>query len=414
MSAAGSLRHVLGWQAEILLLLLLGLPTAYIDWRIAAIWSWPMGWRILWFGLTTGFVAVACLHSRWREGVAGFTAVSLYAVPVAGAIIRWHLYPGPAALIGDGALQTQLAGQLLLRGIDPYGADYEALGLGRAPWNEPFPNPALHHAVFWPGQFLLPLPFQSLCQSVLGWWDQRIFLLAAAVGIWLILRKLLPGRAGRLAAIAFFLLPGHSLLAVLGDNDLPMLAVLLSALLAAHFRRFLIMGALLGLAVATKQHAAIAVPFVVAWAAVQGARLPALLRAASLAAVAAIAVVVPFVAWDPRAFFSDTVLFVSAGGVDAYPINGFGLSSILLAAGVIRGPRDAFPFAAFEATMALTLWVAGWSWIWRQRQLAGVLLLSGLALLLVLFVSRYFHDTHLLLGSELIFAGLLGRRGVEA
>ena len=34
---------------------------------------------------------------------------------------------------------------------------------------------------------------------------------------------------------------------------------------------------------------------------------------------------------------------------------------------------------------------------------------SGLAMIAVLFVSRYFHESHLLLGSELILAGLLAR-----
>ncbi len=414
LSAARPLPQVLGRQAEILLLLVLGLPTAYIDWRIAAIWSWPVGWRILWLGLAASFVAVAGLRLQWREGLAALTVALLYAVPVVGAIVRWHLHPGPTALIGDGALQTQLAGQLLLRGIDPYGADYTVLGLGRAPWNEPFPNPALHHTVFWPGQFLLPLPVQAVCQSLLGWWDQRIFLLGVAVGIWFLLRKLLPGLPGRLAAIGFFLIPGHSLLAVLGDNDLPMLAVLLAALLAAHSRRFLMMGVLLGLAVATKQHAAVAAPFVLIWAVARRAGPAELARAVGLAMIAALAVVLPFAAWDPRAFFTDTVLFVSGSGIDAYPINGFGLSSMLLTAGLIHGPRDPFPFAAFEGAFALTFWLLGGRWISRQRQLAGVLLWSGFALLLVLYVSRYFHDTHLLLGSELILAGLLGVQRVEA
>ena len=41
------------------------------------------------------------------------------------------------------------------------------------------------------------------------------------------------------------------------------------ALLAADRRRYLLMGLLLGLAVVTKQHAALAVPFVLAWAALR-------------------------------------------------------------------------------------------------------------------------------------------------
>lgn len=402
--------NLLRREGEMVLLLLLGLASAYVDWRIATIWSWPLGWRLLWLGASAVLAVLGFLRISWRESMAALAAASLYAVPVVGAIVRWHLSTGGTALIGDGALQTQLAGQLLLRGTDPYGADYAALGLGRAPWSEPFPNPALHHAVFWPGQFLIPVPFQAVSQAIFGWWDQRMFLLGAAIAIWLLLRKLLPGTAGRMSAVAVFLLPGHSLIAVLGDNDLPMLAVLLCALLAAGSRRYLIMGVLLGLAVATKQHAVIAAPLVLAWAAAQGARPSELLRAAGLAMAAILAVLLPFLVWDAPAFFRDTVFFVAGGGSDAYPINGFGLSSILLSAGLIHGPRDPFPFALFEAAVAITVWVMGWRWIAQKKHLADVLSWSGLALLLVLYVSRYFHDTHLLLGGELIVAGLLGRQ----
>src|SRR5207237_433914 len=134
----------------------------------------------------------------------------LYALPVAGAILRWHLVASPQALIGDGAFQTQLAGDFVLHGIDPYGADYGRAGLAAAPWGESFPSPALHHLVTWPGQFLLPLPLQAISRSVFGWWDERVFLLVAAVAIWLLLGALFPGIPGRMATVAFFLVPGHS------------------------------------------------------------------------------------------------------------------------------------------------------------------------------------------------------------
>ncbi len=397
-------------QADMVLLVLLAIPACYVDWRIASVWSWPPGARIVWFGLTAATVGAGMARPAWRAAASALTVASLYGLPVVGAIVRWHLFPGPVALIGDGALQTQLAGELLLGGRDPYGADYGPLGLASAPWHEAFPNPALHHTVFWPGQFLLPLPLQVVSERLLGWWDERVFLLLASVGIWLLLRRLFPGIPGRLAAIGFFLVPGHSLLAVLGDNDLPMVALLLGSLLAAERRGFLVMALLLGLAVATKQHGLVAAPFVLAWAAVRGAPARAIPGFGAIAASTALVVVLPFLIWDPGAFVKDTLLFVSAGGIDAYPINGFGLSSILLGAGIIHGPRDAFLFAPLEAAGAIAFWIVGWRWIGKHHNLGDVLIWSGGTLLVVLYVSRYFHDTHLLLGGELIMSGLLARR----
>ena len=117
----------------------------------------------------------------------------------------------------------------------------------------------------------------------------------------------------------------------------------------------------------------------------------------------------PFLLWDAAAFVRDTVVFLIGGGTDAYPINGFGLSAILLSGGVIHGARDAFPFALLELIAAGAVWTAAWVWLRRRVAIADVLILMGLVFASVLFVSRYFHDTHLLLGVELILAGLAAR-----
>ena len=230
------------------------------------------------------------------------------------------------------------------------------------------------------------------------------------MAIWLLLGALFPGIPGRMAAVALFLVPGHSLLAVLGDNDLPVLALLLAALLAAQHRRLLLMGLLLGCAIATKQHALLAVPLIVAFATVRGADRRTITRAAAAGTLVVAAVLLPFVLWDAAAFVRDTVIFLVGGGSEAYPINGFGLSAILLSAGVIHGARDAFPFALLEMLAALVVWLVGWRWLRRGATIPDVLMLLGLVFASVLFVSRYFHDTHLLLGLELILAGLAARR----
>ena len=397
-------------HADALVLLLLGVPTAAIDWQIAVTWALPAWVAPAGVCLVAALIVTMLIRPGAKSFAIAAVVAVLYALPVVGAIVRWHLVASPRALIGDGAYQTQLAGDFVLHGIDPYGADYGRAGLAAAPWGESFPSPALHHLVTWPGQFLLPLPLQAISRSVFGWWDERVFLLVAAVAIWLLLGALFPGTPGRMAAVAFFLVPGHSLLAVLGDNDLPVLALLLAALLAAQHRRFLLMGLLLGCAIATKQHALLAVPLIVAFATVRGADRRSVTRAAAAGTLAVAAVLLPFVLWDGAAFVRDTVIFLIGGGGEAYPINGFGLSAILLSAGVIHGARDAFPFALLEMGAALLVWVVGWRWLRRGAAIPEVLMLLGLAFASVLFVSRYFHDTHLLLGIELVLAGLAARR----
>ena len=396
-------------NGDALVLIAFGLPTAAIDWQIAVTWALPAWVPAIAAVLVVALIVTALTRPAWKAFAAAGAVTLLYALPVIGGILRWHLVASPRALIGDGAYQTQLAGDFVLKGIDPYGADYAGAGLAAAPWGESFPSPALHHLVTWPGQFLYPLPLQAVSKLVFGWWDERIFLLLAAAAIWLLLGALFPGIPGRMAAVALFLVPGHSLLAVLGDNDLPVVALLLAALLAAQSRRFLLMGLLLGCAIATKQHALLAVPLIVVWAAVRGADVRAVARSAVVGTAVVAAFLFPFVIWDAAAFVRDTIVFLVGSGNEAYPINGFGVSAILLSAGVIHGARDAFPFALLEIAAAGLVWAAGWRWLRRGVPLADVLILLGLVFTSVLFVSRYFHDTHLLLGVELMITGVAAR-----
>ncbi len=158
-------------HGEALVLVLLGVPTAAVGWQIARTWGLPAWLPAVLAGLLVIMVVAAVAQPKLKEFAAIAAVFVLYALPTLGAIIRWHLVPSTTALIGDGAYQIQLARNLLLRGIDPYGFDYTGSGLERAPWGQPFPNPALHHLDYWPGTIVLPLPFQAAFQFVAGWWD---------------------------------------------------------------------------------------------------------------------------------------------------------------------------------------------------------------------------------------------------
>jgi hypothetical protein len=362
-----------------------------------------------WMGATAAAILLALLRPRARELAAGAVAASLYAMPIIDGIIRWHLLPATRALIGDGALQIQIARRVLLSGTDPYGFNYVGTGLERAPWAQPFPNPALHHLDYWPGTIVLPLPVQAASQWVLGWWDERVLLLGAAVVAWVLLRNLIPGPLGRIAALALFLVPGHTLLAVLGDNDLPMICLLFGAILLIGRNHFIPGALVLGLAIATKQTALVAVPPIVAWAVACGADRRTIVRSAGVSLAAVLVLFVPFVVWDSVAFFRDTIAYNLASGQDAYPIQGLGLSTLLLNAGVIHGARDPFPFFLLQAIVTIPVWILGWRSIVKGRQSADVILWAGLALFGFLFVNRFFQPTYALLGTELILIGLLGR-----
>jgi len=396
-------------RGEALLLILLGIPTGAVDWQIANTWALPVSVRLLCLAATVVALGTVIAIRRLAAVGAALAVSLLYALPILGGIVRWHLVPSGTALIGDGAYQMQLSRDVLMRGADPYGFNYDGTGMERAPWGQPFPNPALHHLDYWPGTVVLPLPLQAAFHAVLGWWDERLWLLIAAAAVWVLLGRLAPGPAGRMAAIVFFLIPGHSLLAVLGDNDLPMVALLLGATLAIGRRRWMIAGVLVGLAIATKQTALIAVPVLAAYAIAQGVDRRAFLKAAGLAGGAVAVLFAPFLIWNAHAFVTDTILFNFGGGSETYPIQGIGLSALLLKWGVIRGARDAFPFLLIQLPLVIVAWLLAWRWLRQHRLLGDAVLFMGIALVAFLFANRFAQPTYLLMGVDLIVAGLVLR-----
>jgi uncharacterized membrane protein len=202
------------------------------------------------------------------------------------------------------------------------------------------------------------------------------------------------------------------LLAVLGDNDLPMITLLLAATLAIAGRRFVPAAIIIGLAVATKQTALIALPVLVAWGLANGITWRSLPRYAGLAVLPVLALLAPFVAWNASAFVRDTVLYNVGSGGEAYPIQGIGLSSWLLRAGVIHGARDAFPFLLIQLPLVIGAWLLAWRWLRHHRLAGDALLWMGLAFFVFLFTNRFAQPTYLLLGVELILVGLIGRLAV--
>ncbi|MEP7105192.1 MAG: hypothetical protein ABI838_05040 [Chloroflexota bacterium] len=313
-------------------------------------------------------VAVAAtLGYRARPRLALAVLVAdLFLAPAAALL----LLRGATAPVQDSVLLTDAAAGRLLRGLDPYGHDYLDDPVLRQFWAPELPvNPILAHYPYPPAPILLATPLHLAGIGSAWLWLPALVLLGLAA--WSV-----AGRAGVVAVTLnpLLLIDYLSLL-----NDLFFLAAGLGAVALLQRRRALAAGLLIGLALAFKQTAVVLVPGIafLAWR----ARLA--MPAAAGAVLALAVLVLPFLLWSPAAFVADTATYFYGSGVDAFPIRGFGLPGLLLAAGVIPSRWAAFPAALVQVPVLAAIVVLGglalrraftWArfWLWSAAVAAAV------------------------------------------
>lgn len=272
----------------------------------------------------------------------------------------------PNAPIIDGALLNDVAADRLLSGHDPYLGDFLNTQMRTFYISDVPVNFGLAKFVYMPGMALLDVPLRLLHSDRANFsWLFLPALVALAQAAWSLGRSA-EGKLAALAVVALnplFELDYYYLL-----NDLFFLAPALAGVGMLRRGRPLAAGALFGLSLGMKQQAVLFLPLLALYA-VQRMERRDLYRLAGATALVAGAIVLPFLAWDPKAFLAGTTGFFYGSGVDSYPIRGLGLQGILLDLGVIGNRWDSFPSAQIQLPLlAIALVLAfrdlrrAWSW----------------------------------------------------
>ncbi|MBI3287144.1 MAG: hypothetical protein HYZ68_03765 [Chloroflexi bacterium] len=320
--------------------------------------------------------------------------------------------------IHDGALQTEAAVRFLLEGRNPYVDSYAQTLVARYPMWEEFQlnfNPAIYHYVYLPVTFMASIPFYLASQGFLGWYDQRI-----AYGLlFFLLLWLLPLMARE---------PAHKLGAAItvglnplmmgflpvglaaGINDYFVLSLVVLAVVLWRRGRLSLSAAAMALALASKQTAWFALPLwgILVWHSARQSTSPwAMMRPLIVLVLLSTMLILPFVLWSPGDFWDDTISYLSGSLATSFPIKGFGLSGILLAAGILPSSRAYFPFWVFQLLLGVpALLYAGWR-LYQRGSLREFWFGYSILLFAVNYTSRYFHTNHLGYIVALLFLGFL-------
>jgi hypothetical protein len=359
--------------------------------------------------LLCGATAVWLLASRSRGGLPRWAAIAL----ILGVAL---LLTAPATLLqlglrdstapwfftNDSTYQAELGGELLLELDNPYGHDYRESGLERFYTRDGSVSErvrerevALEHFAYFPGSVVtaaiwrvLPEPFD----------DYRLLVLFCNLGM-LAAALAFRGPLGARLALGALLVcnPIAVRSAWFGQNDAPSLLLLVLAFALASRRRFGWAAAALGGAVLLKQFALVAAPFLALMivreagarerrAAFDALRGPTLAFAGVLAAG-----ILPFLLVDPVAFYEDTIKY----GAGTYRIVGYGLSAILVEAGIVADRDGAYPFAL----LALLTWVPLTAWLLLVQRRTPELWVGAAAfavsILWLMFIGRTFNNYYL-------------------
>lgn len=299
-----------------------------------------------------------------------------------GVAVRIALLAHPLAAT-DVTYYNPQAVSHLLRGVDPYGAVYSVPA-----------HLATHGAedvfAYLPGVFAFLVPGGSAALVACD--------VAVGAGLWL-----LPSKKGALWGSVFLLFPPFVLFSTSFPNDiLPAIAFMAVGVALDARERPFPASLMWGLAFASSQAAWFVFPFYAARSLRSRRHAPLV-----VSLVTAVAVVAPFLAWDPGAFVHDVLLFqfgraaaplLSSGpfGVNVNPslmgvlasmgtsaplvLRGGGAALVLIA--LLWNPGKGVPSLAIRgaAFSAAALWLLSANFFWSYLELPAVLFFVWAAL----------------------------------
>jgi hypothetical protein len=312
----------------------------------------------------------------------------------------------------DGAIQSEDAASMLIRGQNPYDSSFQNTPFAgfHMPHFDDVINPVLEYYPYPPMNALLNVPF-AILHRLTGWpMESRWLLIGVFILIsFAIIRRCANYREKTLVAIVLLANPLMFAYPLIGTNDILFAAALIATAFLAEQRRWNLAGVALGLALTLKQTAWLALPLWLVWLFIKAKRGPteraALKRSLLWTAAVTGSVYLPFILWNPVALFNDLVRFVSGAVPHVLPIAGVSLWQFLLISKEIDTPwitnSAAIPQLIVLA-IALPMVI---KWLRRRPSAAQWLMASSVLIMCVSLVNRYFLDNYF---SVLVMMGIAG------
>lgn len=310
-----------------------------------------------------------------------------------------RLFNRTVDLIHDGAVQTEIAGQLLLHGRNPY--DYNYTGTAFEHFQKPnfgdAVNPTLNYYPYPPLVPLLTVPL-AWFSAVAGFpYEGRwVLLLALVFSCALLIRRATSMTDRTWLTILTIGNPFIIFFPLIGFNDMLFAACLIAAVTFGERRHWSWAGVFMGLSLAAKQTAWLAIPFwlIWLWRTLRSDR-PALRRSVLWTIGTVAALYGPFLIWNAPALYDDLVRFVSGVVTHTYPISGASLWQFLIIERFAASPWTTSSAALLQLVVAAIVFPLALRRFWKQATAGQFFLWVTVVIFCLSWVNRYFYDNYL-------------------
>lgn len=302
----------------------------------------------------------------------------------------------PTYNIHDIILQQESAVRFLLHGENPYAITYFGTPLEDWHYSDTEVNPALYHFVMQPLYLIFAIPFYLVTTRTIGFFDGRIPLDFLFVSLLLMAWFFVKDKQKKLEFVTLLAFNPATLgYFIEGRDDIFMYPFLFAALILLYKKRMSWAGVPMALAFAIKQSAWPIFPFYFAYLYFQNKDIKKTIRQLLPFTLVFSTIVLPFVAWDAKAFFDSTIFYLSGNVPYSYPISGYGFGMILNDIGIIKDVHAPFPFWIFQITVGLSAGIALILWQKRRNTVSRLILSYAIFLFIFWYFSRYFNNSHL-------------------
>lgn len=313
---------------------------------------------------------------------------------------------GNDLLIHDGAYMTEIAGEYLMNGENPYAVQYRDSAFGKIHAFDIYPghdNPAWYYYIYLPFYTVASTALQFFGQTFFGGYDARFVLLPLfLVALWILYRAPTRRDDKLLGMFLFSFNPIFAYYFIAGYNDIFVFGWLFLSFYLLTKKRTAWSAVLFGLALTSKQSAWLAFPFYIAYVFYQEPmthqwlqRIRTTVQRLWPMFLVVVVFLLPFFLWSPKDFWSDVIRYAGGSSEILFPVTGEGLSVILLDAGFINSVWDPYPFWIFQVVFGLPALVGLLWWLKRRNTVSNMIVAYALFLLLFWFLSRFFNPNYI-------------------